>query len=165
MTDVTIEIEYGDRFRQQVEDGSADPLTIMDVYVDGEQVKDGDSFISRTVAELLEVVGDIFADEKQVIEYTGGPTYLVFEPRDEETMFVTGCGDHEAAYNPDKRLSVDTTAIVDKQVWVAELVRVAEEHFEKIVELNPDLRDDAFLQRIQSGITNAKQYLDTLGEE
>ncbi len=160
MTDITIEIDYGEGFERQIKSGTADPIVVMSVYIGGKEVKKADSFMSRTIAELLEAVDSIFAGEKQIIEYTGGPTYLVFEPRDEETIFVTGCGGYEAAHNPEERLSIDTTAICDKRAWVTELVREAEEYREKILNLNPELEDDMFLQRIQASIANANRYLD-----
>lgn len=157
MTDVTIEIEDTERFQRQVRDGVANPLTVMNIYKGDEQVKGGDSFMTLTVIELLDAVEEILAGEKQIVEYSGGPSYLVFEPQDDKKILVTGCGSIEVAENPTERLSVDTTVEVDKQSWIVELVRTAEEYYDRIVELNPTLEDAESVQRLRRRISDVNQ--------
>lgn len=157
MTDVTIEIENTERFRKQVREGNADPLTVMNVIVRGEQVKGGDSFMTLTVIELLDAVEGMLASEKQIVEYSGGPSYLVFEPRDDKNILITGWGSIEVAENPVGRLSADTTVEVDKQSWVVELVRTAEEYYDRILELNPTLEDAESVQRLRRRISDVEE--------
>lgn len=158
-TEISIEIENSERFRRQVEDGTNDPLTVLDIYVGDEHVKGGSTYVTRTLVETLEAVEGIIDNEKQIIEYSGGPSYLVFEPRDDKTMWVTGCGSIEAAKNPDERLSIDTTVEVDKYSWVVELVRTAEEYYVCIHDLNPTLDGTESIRRLQNRITNVKEQL------
>lgn len=160
MTNVTIEIEDTKRFRKQVREGTPDPLTVMNVYVGGEQVKSGDSFMTLTVIELLDAVEGILAGEKQIVEYSGGPSYLVFEPRDDKNISVTGCGSIEAAENPAERLSVDTTVEVDEQSWIVELVRAAEEYYDRILELNPTLEDAKSVRCLRRRISDVEESVN-----
>lgn len=160
MSEIEIEIEVSERFRQQVEGGANDPLAVMDVYVDSTHVKGGSSYMTLTLVEALEAIEGILNDEKRIIEYSGGPSYLVFEPRDDETIWITGCGSLEAAENPDERLSIDTTVKADKQAWVSELVGTAEEYYYIIIEINPALEGTESLRRLQDRIIGAKEQWD-----
>lgn len=158
--DINIEVGNNERFRQQVEDGTNDPFTILDIYVGGEHVKGGNSYVTRTLVETLEAVERILNNEKEVVVYSGGPSYLVFEPHDEKTVSVTGCGTLEAAENPEERLSIDKTVVVDKKSWVLELIHTAEEYHKRVLGINPNLEDTKSLRRLRDAISDTKEYLD-----
>lgn len=168
---VSIELRYDSDFRQSViERNRSDPLTGMkikvdDTYVFGDEEHVNSDYMSTNLTVQLEAVEKILADEKASIEFANGPMWLVFEPHDEETVKVTGCSTFEGVHDPEQRLSADTTAVVSKTAWVGELIRTAEQFYEKVVDLNPDLENDQILQGLRTEIPKAKEHLEAFKTE
>lgn len=168
---IDIELRYDDGFRDSVvEHSRSDPLVgtkvrIGESYVFGDETHVNSDYMSTNLTVQLEAVEQLLAGEKVTIEYTNGPMWLVFEPAGDETVKITGCSTFEGAHDPDKRLSIDSSAVVSIPAWVAELIRTAEEFHSKLVELNPELKDDRTLQRLREAIQNAKNQLERLERE
>ena len=142
-----IEIRFDDRFRTQVVDkGDANPLTAMTIKV-GENYLLGSStsavgdYMTGNLIGQFEVVPGIVGNEKQVVEFFNGPMWLVFEPDDDESVRISGCHTIGGVRDPSRRISADTSAVVPKQTWVSELVRVTKEYVETIHDLNPSLNE------------------------
>lgn len=163
---VSIEIDYGSRFRERVvERNNPDPLIGMKIringtYALGDETHAPKDSISTNLIVQLEATEQILSDEKAVIEYMNGPMWLVFEPHDEELVKVTGCTTIEGVRDPSKRLSVDTSAFVSKADWMSELIQTAEQLHDKIIELNQDLEDDETIQRLENEIADAKDRIN-----
>lgn len=169
--DITIELRYDDDFRKAVvEHGRPDPLVgakvrVGDSYVFGDEGHVNSDYMCTNLTIQLEATEQILADEKVVVEYANGPMWLVFEPHDEEMVKITGCATIEGVRDPSERLSVDRSALVSKTALIAELVETAGEFHGKVVELNPELENDQFLQRLREAIAEAQERLEMLNNE
>ena len=100
----------------------------------------------------FEVVPGIVGNEKQVVEFFNGPMWLVFEPVDDESVNISGCHTIGGVHDPSRRISADTSAVVPKQTWISELVRVTKEYVDAIRDLNASLDDDPDSQTLRGFI-------------
>jgi hypothetical protein len=161
---ITIEIAYDDRFRRQVEEGTASPLTTLTVRADGQFVVGSEStnagdWMSRHLREELLAIPDIVSGERTIVEFGNGPTWLVFEPHEDDTLvYITHVVTRfSATENPDQRLPVDTTVLVTKRAWIRELVRTSEEYVKNLTEINPDLTDETAVVKLREAIRQTER--------
>lgn len=165
---VSVRIEYDEKFRDLVaERDRSDPLTGMkvkvgDKYVLGRGDLVASDYMSTNLTVQLESVEKILSNNKVFVEYANGPMWLVFEPQDEETVMITGCATFEGVQDPDQRTPVDRSAVAPKIAWVSELVKAAEQFYERVLRLNPELENDQILQRLQTEISNANGLIGEL---
>lgn len=157
--DVSIEIVYGAGFRRQVtEQDEADPLTTMkikvgEIYVVGgpEPGHGSGDYMTNNLIEQFNAIERVREGERYILEFSTGPSFLVFEPMDGSIM-VTGCVSIEGARDPKKRHSVDTTGVVSLDAWIDEVVRVAKEYSQALVDANPSLQSSSELQLLRETI-------------
>ena len=145
---VSIKLHYDSDFRKSVvERNRPDPLTGMKIqagnkYIFGDENHVNSSYMSTNLTVQLEAVKKILADKEIIIEFTNGPMWLVVEPHDEKTVKIMECATFESAHDPDQRFSTEKSALVLKTAWISELIETAEEFYQKVVSLNPDLKND-----------------------
>lgn len=150
-----IEIRFDDRFRMQVvEKGDPNPLTAMRVkagedYLLGSPTSAVGDYMTGNLIGQFEVVPGIVGNEKQVVEFFNGPMWLVFEPVDDESVTISGCHTIGGVRDPSKRISADTSAVVTKQAWISELVRVTKEYVDAVHDLNPSLDDNPDIRTLR----------------
>ncbi|MFC7047154.1 hypothetical protein ACFQH6_18705 [Halobacteriaceae archaeon GCM10025711] len=165
---MTIEIQYDDRFSEQVaEKHDSNPLAGMKIRVGDEYVLGGPStaasdYVTENLTAQLHAAPAIVADQTQVIEFHGGPVWLVLEPRDEQSIALTGCHTYAGVENPDKRLSTDTTRAVTKRAWLSELVRATRAYHEQLTGLHPSLAGSEDVQALREALQTAERTLDEL---
>lgn len=168
-----MEISPGERFTEQiVEESHHDPyghlkIRVNQSYLVGSEDTHVGVWITTDLIRLLAQTEAIFANEKDVVAFDNGPSYLVAEPTDGTTgtVNVTRCLLYSGVEDPDERLPIEETFTVSKRAWTEELVRVAEEYLEQVTELNPDIEDNQYIQELRDEIAGAKARLETSTKE
>lgn len=164
---VQIEIEYAENFRQKVRDeNDADPFGHLKVTVDGAYLIGTDDtyvgvWLSEDLARLLATTEAIITSSETMLTFRNGPSYLVIEPHD-DAVDLTHCLHLEGAENPEERWEMEETFTVSKRAWVVELIRVSEEYYDDVLELNPGLEEEDYLIRLREELEVAKERLDVL---
>lgn len=164
---IQIELIRGERFTEQVvEKGDSDPYGHLKIRVNGSDLVGSEDtnvgvWITTDLIRLLAQTEAVFEDEKDVVAFDNGPSYLVTEPsgESEARMNVTHCLLYSGVDNPDKRLPIEETFKISKREWTEELVRVADTYLEELTELNPDLKDSEIVKELQEEIADAKERL------
>lgn len=165
---IQIEIGHGEQFTEQVvEEDHHDPygylkIRVDDSYLIGSEDSHVGVWITTDLIRLLAQTEAVFADEKDVVAFDNGPSYLVVEPSDEgdKTVNVTHCLLYSGVEDPDQRLPIEETFTIPKRGWTTELVQTAEEYYEEITDMNPKLEDNEFVQELRDEMASAKDLLE-----
>lgn len=167
-SDVHIEITYAENFQRKVRNkNDSDPFGYMTATVDGEYlIGTEDShvglWLSEDLARLLAATEEIMSGKETMFTFRNGPSYLVIEPCN-GTVGFTHCLHFEGAENPEERWEMETTFLISKQAWIAEILQVSEEYYHDVLSLNPSLEDEDYLIRLHEEIVLAKDRLNTVG--
>lgn len=166
---VNIEITYAENFQRKVcDENDPDPFGYMTATIKGEYLIGTEDthvglWLSEDLARLLAETEAIISGSETMLTFRNGPSYLVIEPRNGE-VDLTHCLHLQGAEDPEERWEMEKTFTVTKQAWIAELVRVSEEYYRYILNLNPNLEEDDYLVRLHEEIELAKDRLNTLGD-
>lgn len=166
---VNIEITYAENFRQEVRnEDNPDPFGYMTATVNGEYLIGTEDthvglWLSEDLARLLAETEAIVSGTETMLTFRNGPSYLVIEPRN-GGVDLTHCLHLQGAEDPEERWEMEKTFTVTKRAWIAELVRVSEEYYRYILNLNPNLEEEDYLVRLHEEIELAKDRLNTLGD-
>lgn len=154
--DINLTIKFDDDFERQVTgDGRAyNPRVSLgidagDVSLSGPEQGYTGVYLTNFLGEALEAVGCVENGEKKTIKTGDGPAYIVLEPRDDEAVVVTKCFSKGSAENPDERLPVEPHAVVTKEAFIEEVIRLANESLEKIFNANEDVRNHRQIRELQ----------------
>lgn len=167
---VNLEITYAENFRQQVRDeDNPDPFGYMTATVDGEYLIGTDEthvglWLSEDLARLLAETEAIVSGSEITLTFRNGPSYLVIEPRN-GAVDLTHCLHLEGAEDPEERWEMKKTFTVTKRAWIAELIRVSDEYYRDILELNANLEDEDYLIRLREELEKAKERLNMLDND
>ncbi len=158
----TIDFQYERSYRVSVEDGDPDSwiavaIAIGDTYIWGGPNSGVTGFACGIVLNLLETVDAALLDERYVVEFEWGPSWMVVEPRNDASVTVSRASTLKGARNPDERLEVDTARPVTKRAWIEEVVDTAREFHGTILEMNPDLRTRGVMQQLRRKIRRAER--------
>lgn len=165
MSAFKISIQYGDKFRETVADGTADPYTGIrlvagDVYLYGNTDRWPKNWVTYIANSLLESLPPIADGEKSVITNHNGPSYLVLEPQSETSVQFTHVFRQEGVKEPSERLQDAPSASIELHSLIEESIRSGEELRDEIVEIRPDLDSHEDLQLLSSNIERAKIFHD-----
>ncbi|UOO96434.1 hypothetical protein MUK72_06945 [Halococcus dombrowskii] len=163
----TIEFHYGSKYRQTVieEQYPGDwievTITVGSTYIYGCQNQGITGLASGIVLQLLESIDAVLSDEQYILEFEYGPTWMVVEPWNEDTINVSRATTMEGARNPDERLDIDTSRPITKQGWIKAVIDTAQEFHDTIIDMNPSLRDQEEMVEIQNEIHRVEEEWET----
>ena len=158
---VSIGLDYSHKYLQSVEDGEPDKWINISIKV-GETHLYGAAggvrgFAWGFVDALLDSIDSINKDERHIIELEYGPTWLIIEPNGSDSVNVARCTVPQGRENPEKRLDIDKSQPVYKQVWINEVLRVAEEFYSKTTQHNPELTNKRTIKDLNKKMQQKKK--------
>ncbi|WP_135855322.1 hypothetical protein [Halorussus salinus] len=149
-------VEFDDDFERQVtgEGRAYNPRVSLgiqagDVSISGAEKGYTGVYLTNFLGQALEAVETIENGEKRVIKTADGPTYLVLDPRDDETMTFAQCFSKKSADEPHERMSIEPQVIITKEAFTKEVIRLGNESLEKIFATNEDVRDHRQIRELQ----------------
>lgn len=163
---VAIGFTYDRQYRENVvRDGEPDSwidisIRVGETYIYGDENSGVTGFACNTVLNFLDSVTALLHDEKFVVEFDYGPSWLLLEPTSEKTIAITRCSTPAAVSDPDKRLDVDITGQTSKRNWAREVVRSADEFQGTVIDWNPELRTSDELTTIRTKVSDCKELLE-----
>lgn len=159
----TITFYYDSDYRQRVvEDHRPDSwieisVAVGETYIWGDPEGGVTGSACGIVLNLLETVNTVLADERRIIEFEYGPSWMVVEPWDDEAVNVSKSSTLMGAQNPDKRLDIDTARPVRKQAWIDEVIATARDFHDSVLEMNSELQSRAVMAQIRAEIDSAEE--------
>lgn len=143
---IELSIKYDEEFKQQVTgDGrSYNPLAnliirVGDTAISGPEKGYTGVYLLNFLGEALDAVEKMRQDEKKIIMTGDGPTYIVFEPKNENEVVFAECFTKSGAEEPEERLSIEPEVVVSKQALIEEILRFSTEVIDEIISLDPDV--------------------------
>lgn len=154
--ELKLTVEFDDDFRRQVPGSGRvyNPRVSLgidagDVSLSGPVQGYTGVYLTNFLGEALAAIESTESGDKKTIKTGDGPAYIVLEPRDDEAVVVTKCFSKGSAENPDERLPVEPHAVVTKEAFVEEVIRLANESLERILDANEDVRDHRQIRELQ----------------
>lgn len=162
-TTATITFHYDSEYRQRVsEKQNPDEwievsIAVGETYIWGGPDGGVTGFACGIVLNLLDSVDAVLSDERHVIEFEFGPSWMVVEPWNDEAVNVAKSSTVMGARNPDNRLDIDTSRPVLKEAWIEEVVETAHDFHDTVLEMNPGLRSRDVMEQIREEIDRAEE--------
>lgn len=161
---VSAEIRFrlDESYRQSVRDGDLDDwiqtaVAVGGTWIYGSAEEGVTGHACTTALGLIDSVRAARSDERYVIEFEFGPTWLVVEPRTERSITVTKSVTYAGTTDPEQRLDVDTSRPVTKTAWRDAVVDATQTLHETVIEENPALEADDSLERIRAEIDRMRE--------
>ncbi|QSX00514.1 hypothetical protein [Haloterrigena alkaliphila] len=160
----TITFHYDSEYRQRVSekqnpDGWIEvSIAVGETYIWGSSDGGVTGFACGIVLNLLDSVDAVLSDERYIIEFEFGPSWMVVEPWDDEAVNVAKSSTLMGARNPDDRLDIDTSRPVLKEAWIEEVVETARDFHDTVIGMNPNLRTRDVMEQIREEIARAEEF-------
>lgn len=153
----TITLVYDDRFKNFVIEDETPDMWITTKITVGEtplwNFEYGvDGLAAGIVYNLLDSIAPIINDERYYLTFEYGPSYLVVEPRDSNSVTIVYCVQKSSIENPDERIDIETELPVTKRAWAAAVLDTAHEFRRTVLDLNPDLSDHKAMESITENL-------------
>ena len=158
-----IEFDFNKKYRERVVTENAPDswieiiISLNSTYIYSDKREGVTGFACAAVRQFLDSVDSVLADERHVIEFEFGPSWLALDPRDRDSISVVQCTTLRRAENPSERRDIFTPYPVTKQAWITGVLKAAKEFHERVLELNPELEDRKVLKQIREKIAAAEQ--------
>lgn len=152
-------IDYNEQFREQVESGEPNPLADLTIRA-GEYDLTGstndlfylDDYLYFHFRKLLDAVEDVVQGEDKCLTLYSIPNDIVLRPED-DVVFVSLINSQGERKNVDVP---ESGVPVTKIAFVEELVQTAKQFHDKVVEINPDLRNSEPMEQLRQLIENVE---------
>jgi len=153
---VSIVPDYSDEYLKSVEDDEPDQWITVSVKVGDTQIYGNAGgvrgFAWAFIDNLLDSIESVNDGERKVIEFEYGPTWLIIEPYNSDSVNIARCTVPQGREDPEKRLDIDSSQLVYKQVWINEVLHVAKEFYAKTTQHNPDLANKTIMEDLNKRI-------------
>lgn len=154
-----IQLEYDPEFEQLIRDGEMPDCRIKiragEEYLLGDEDRYVESIMTGlTLVDMLKTAEDAISGTAGSFELLDSGTYVVVEPRGEDTVAVTKCYSPDAVEDPNERLF--DPFVVSRDAVVSEIVHVAEQWQDDALAVNPDIATVDWFGNIQRTIVNVK---------
>lgn len=152
---VSIHFEYDEQYREQaVQESEPDSWIQVRVQIGNTDIYGGSEsavtgFACGIVLNLLDSVEAIQRNQRHVIEFEYGPTWLSLDVVDDCTVEVAACHTYEGAKNPKERIDVDRVETVRKEAWREAVLELAHEFENTVTDMNDGLEDHPAIDQIQ----------------
>ncbi len=142
-------------YREGVMDGNLDSwieLSVRadDTYIYGKDKSGVTGYADNILIQLLESVEAIEKGRKYIVEFEFGPTWLSIEPKEGNKVRIVGATTLNGAKNPEERLDIDISREVSQESWKAAVRRSSGVFINEVLKLNPELRSQDFVQKVQT---------------
>ncbi|MFC4550513.1 MULTISPECIES: hypothetical protein [Halorussus] len=107
-----------------------------------------------TLVDMLTAAEDAVSGTAGNFELLDSGTYVVVEPRGEDTVAVTKCFSPGAVEDPNERLF--DSFVVPRDVVVSEIVRIAEQWRDDALAVDSDIATVDWFEDLQNAITALK---------
>jgi len=175
MTDITpsetasIEFRYDSEYRQKAREGEPNEWIAVSIAVDETYIYgDPDGGVTGSACEIvhqfLESIEATVADERYVVEFEFGPTWLVVEPSNGDAVNVSSCSVPQGRHDPSERLDIDMSRPITKQGWIDSVIDAAEDFHDTVVDIGPDLYDHSVMVQVREDIAHAKDLTEAEDE-
>ena len=104
---------------------------------------------------LLQSIPGMLKGNKELF-VIGGPTYMSIEPLEGNTIRFSVCASRESAEASGPPEEYEPNAIIQVDAFVEESIKVAEELYTHICEINSELVDEIAIRGLREDIDNAK---------
>jgi|AntRauTorcE11898_2_1112593.scaffolds.fasta_scaffold29652_1 hypothetical protein len=142
-----IHLYYNSDYEKKVAEGSPDSwievaivANGIDICGDPEKKQGLTGYACGIQFDLLDVVESISSGEKGVIEFEFGPDWVVFEPKNEDTVRVYKSTTYSGIDDAKERLEIDPSTVVSKKSIRTEAINTVCSFIEHIVDINPEIR-------------------------
>ncbi|MFC7074585.1 hypothetical protein ACFQJ7_08710 [Halovenus rubra] len=164
--EMLIEIQYGDEFTTQVEDGESDPYVGMrilaqDSYIYGSDNRVPKNWVTYLLNSLLESISDVVNTEKAVITNQNGPSYFVIEPLNETEVSIANVLTYDGIDDQEERLPTTDSVTISTEAYITEIIRASKELYKRIVSANPNLTDSRNIKLLEGNLSQAKDTLES----
>ncbi|MFA9427262.1 hypothetical protein [Natronorubrum sp. A-ect3] len=156
-TNVEIKFHYNQQYREHVSKGSPDRWIDMSLSAAGEDIYGGSRGIVTgsaciVVLDLLDSIESIRSNDRGIITFDDGPSWLSIAKCDESTVEIAACHTLKGAKSPKNRLDISRTTVVTQQAWEEAVVELSREFYQKITKINPDLQNHETVEQIREKI-------------
>ncbi|MHC3439988.1 hypothetical protein ACYJ1Y_18415 [Natrialbaceae archaeon A-gly3] len=109
-----MKFHYDQQYREQVSKGNPDRWIDMSLSATGEDIYGGSRGVVTgsaciIVLDLLDSIEAIRSDDRGIITYDDGPSWLSIAKRDESTVEIEACHTLKGAKSPKNRLDISRT--------------------------------------------------------
>ena len=133
-------------YKQDVEDGDPNSwldFSIMandtDIYGNIDECNGVTGLASNVMLDLLTSLEMVNSGEKSVIEFEFGPTWLILQPLNEESVSIERSTTYSGIKDPEDRLEIDTSEAVSKYAFQTEIVSTAKDFVDDVKRINSEL--------------------------
>ncbi|NEU59205.1 hypothetical protein [Halorussus sp. MSC15.2] len=113
-------------------------------------------YLLNFLGEALDAVKKIRQDEKKIIMTGDGPTYIVFESKNENEVVFAKCFTKSGAEESEERLSIEPEVVVSKQALIEEILRFSTEAINKIISLDPNVTNHNQIREFREHLQEIK---------
>lgn len=154
-----IQFEYDPEFEQLIRDGEMPDCRIKiradEKYLLGDEDRYVESIMTGlTLVDMLKTAEEAISGTARSFELLDSGTYVVVEPRGEDTVAVTKCFSPDEVEDPNERLF--DPLVVPRDAVVSEIVRVAEQWRDDALAVDPDIASVDWFEDLQTAIGDVK---------
>lgn len=159
--DIEFELVLDQHFESRVVGGDANPLVDARIRVDSKYVLGsettyaGDYMTGHLIDELNALLG-VHRGEAQTVEFSDGPLFLVLFPASDDRVTLVGCYDVKGT-TPTDTIAEATVSISS---WAQTIIETTELYYERMLALNPDLKNNDDLNLLSSELESTVSALE-----
>ena len=167
MTEFEINIKvYRKRLEKVSSSERASPIMglqfcVADEYLYGKEGYQG-VYIFNMLYCLNLSIQDIVEDQQRVCTNDNGPTYIILEPAESQTMKLGYTYLFEAVEDPDRHSDAITAFQIPVEVFAEEVIERTEDFRKTVLSINSDLEDHALIESLDDGLRQSKEAYSTL---
>lgn len=121
-----------------------------DIYGGSRGVVTGSACI--IVLDLLDSIEGLRSNDRGIITFDDGPSWLSIAKCDESTVEIAACHTLKGAKSPKNRLDISQTIVVTQQAWEEAVLELSRKFYGKVTDINPHIRNDEIIEQIREKI-------------
>ncbi len=121
-----------------------------DIYGGSRGVVTGSACV--IVLDLLDSIEAIRSNDRGIITFDDGPSWLSIAKYDESTVEIAACHTLKGAKNPKNRLDISRTTVVTQQAWEEAVLEFSRKFSDKVTDINPSLSNHETIEQIREKV-------------
>lgn len=155
----TIQLKHDSEFEQLIRDGEMTDCRLNIRVGDEYLLGDEDSYVESimtglTLVDMLKTAEDAVAGTKGDFELFDSGTYVVIEPRSEDSVAVSKCYSPSTVENSNERIF--DPLVVSRDAVVSEIICIAEQWRDDALAVNPSIASVDWFKNLQNAIDDTK---------
>lgn len=138
-----------------VKEGKHDPISGMkitsgEIYLLGGKDNFSQVYIFGMLTEMMRAMKHVINEEFYVVVNDNGPSYLVFEPHDDQMVQLSHCVTIERAKNEKLRDGLDVSICIPQEILLEEIIDVVSNFYTNILKEKPCLREHWLMNALKN---------------